>query len=827
MRNSSAGGSYRRRSSSEDNGRGARESQPPPHALTNSYTSPAKDGRKGSVVEAPPLRTVQEDGHVDVGASKKEGLASVLNADERSDESEKVAQAFANHNVGFDSALGQSTEVCETTSAAAIDLIAHRGEDGQVRLERTAPANVIGLGLGLDLPTSSLNDNNRPHSQGQISTRTKPRPNLRIAILDQNKEVKPTPPPKSARHLREDSVASSLNGSMYSQSLLQDVSTPRDIRVASVALKQSIVPVSAAFKVRELNVARSRSSEQFPQSIAPEGRPRSRNESQPVDNNATAQVPPKNATALRPDLPTLTSRFSRRAATPEPYVRAATPEHSAQYATRPSTAQPSATTSTGGSSTFDHLGPSQAATPVTAGKGALATARAKAAALSNIEVPTWNASFYEQTKTPGSDLGSLPSAPLHGSVSDPVQTLAKLAEQCEALHARHATLRAQRQQLSSGIIANLKDQRPGSDYGDMLLHEQLSLAAVSSSIDICFAKLKSLECQREDAIATLVAQATAASRATEQMASASRKSSLAPSLESTNRLTTGRSTPDLHALYRHNRPGPIKTYAYRGDAETQRTRSPLYPQRQASLLHETGTDSTTPLASNPKRLTQIREPPYTSQSSIDTTGTSSTIDDADDTQPSDFSDIEDMLAEEGLRQHSKNRTDANGNSVKAVKVLGIGLEDSPITPPPVSPLSILSGAMRKKAKVPPHLRLHLDAQSQAEADNVSPLTSSTLRTEDSDQLARELELQLQSFPSAPGRHVAAMPPSTTTASTTDASSVTSSGGGKGGMKKKGRRNDDVPSPVVVQRSDTGKSHASAHTINVYYDYGREAMPGIP
>jgi hypothetical protein len=385
-----------------------------------------------------------------------------------------------------------------------------------------------------------------------------------------------------------------------------------------------------------------------------------------------------------------------------------------------------------------------------------------------------------------------------------VQTLAEISEQCEALHARHATLRAQRQQLSSGIIASMKNEKFGPDHGDMLLNEQLSLAAVGSSIDICFAKLKSLECRREDAIATLIAQASAARRVPpDSRAVISRKSSLAPSLDSVSRLATGRSTPDLHSLYNTSRPGLSKSYSYRSEWENQRIVPTSHP-RESSLFNATCTDieyNNENLAASirtAKRLTQIPEPPITPESSYQTADETSTADEADDSQTSESSDNEGVLPK-GLLRKSQT-TGAKANSAKAVKVLGIGLEDAP-----VSPLSVRVDAMKKKARVPP-LKIRLNDEKKAETDDVSPLTSSTMNAEDSDQLARDLELQLQSFPSAPVRD--APPPPTGDVAT---------------RKPRKIRRHDSP----VQRSDTAKSHASAHTINVYYDPGHNEDLPLP
>ena len=142
-------------------------------------------------------------------------------------------------------------------------------------------------------------------------------------------------------------------------------------------------------------------------------------------------------------------------------------------------------------------------------------------------------SMSDRTKSPFSDMDNSTQRTTPSTVSpqistsaveDAVDTLKDLAQQCENLHARYAKLRAERQKLSSAIVANLNEYKRGPEYANSMLDDQLSLAAVSSSMDICIAKLKSLECRKEDAIATLVALSTAAAATT----TAPKKPLLAP-----------------------------------------------------------------------------------------------------------------------------------------------------------------------------------------------------------------------------------------------------------------------------------------------------------
>jgi hypothetical protein len=110
---------------------------------------------------------------------------------------------------------------------------------------------------------------------------------------------------------------------------------------------------------------------------------------------------------------------------------------------------------------------------------------------------------HSRATTPVS-LRRKPSLP---TFADPAATLKELTEQTEALQLRYTSLRIDRQALSASIISKLQDTKPGPDYHNLLLDEQLSLAAVSSSMDICFAKLKALDCRKEDLVAAMIAQA--------------------------------------------------------------------------------------------------------------------------------------------------------------------------------------------------------------------------------------------------------------------------------------------------------------------------------
>ncbi|KAI6890559.1 hypothetical protein KC355_g21310, partial [Hortaea werneckii] len=68
------------------------------------------------------------------------------------------------------------------------------------------------------------------------------------------------------------------------------------------------------------------------------------------------------------------------------------------------------------------------------------------------ELPTPELPFRAGTPEPSAD-----------TALDPKQVLRNLAQQTEALHARYATLRSDRQKLSMSIVAGLKDQKAGPE----------------------------------------------------------------------------------------------------------------------------------------------------------------------------------------------------------------------------------------------------------------------------------------------------------------------------------------------------------------------------
>ncbi|QIW97199.1 hypothetical protein AMS68_002717 [Peltaster fructicola] len=87
-----------------------------------------------------------------------------------------------------------------------------------------------------------------------------------------------------------------------------------------------------------------------------------------------------------------------------------------------------------------------------------------------------------------------------------IAKLEDLGRQTEALHQRYTGMRVERQKLSSSITTSLRERKAEPEYANTLLDQHMALSAIVSSMDICFAKLKSLDCQKEDTISALLVQ---------------------------------------------------------------------------------------------------------------------------------------------------------------------------------------------------------------------------------------------------------------------------------------------------------------------------------
>lgn len=226
--------------------------------------------------------------------------------------------------------------------------------------------------------------------------------------------------------------------------------------------------------------------------------------------------------------------------------------------------------------------------PLARSRAALATARAKVAALQSSDA--FLDSMSRSTDVdPGllrghnADLQPVQQQSTEVAQSDPITRLRELSKECEAVHAKYAALRTERTKLSSAIIASLNERQAEPEYAHRLLDEQHSLAAVNSSMDICFAKLKSLDCRKEEAIAALIAKTVQAEKSPADNISAmiasmakSRKLSSASSIDSGRCMLSGRSTPDPKDAH-------ITTRLSGSGAKALLVETDAFPRRSSSL----------------------------------------------------------------------------------------------------------------------------------------------------------------------------------------------------------------------------------------------------
>ncbi|KAK4506878.1 hypothetical protein PRZ48_000611 [Zasmidium cellare] len=312
------------------------------------------------------------------------------------------------------------------------------------------------------------------------------------------------------------------------------------------------------------------------------------------------------------DLPSFASRPVQRAITPESQVtRSDDVDVTRPTAPRMHLATRSKSSNSAEQATTDYMPPES----LSKASLALAAARANVAALRNSNASAMSSGSDHRSRSSGSDIGTLsrqpsdapPRRPSSPGAADPVETLKDLSEQVDALHTRYASLKSERQKISTSIITSLKEQKFGPESANLILDEQLSLAAVSSSIDICFAKLKSLECRKEDAIAALIAKTTQAQKSPTDNISAmiasmalTRKGSLAPSDSGSRFAPTGRSTPDLVDSSSSHRLTQLstRTFSYGSEPETLDYRLSSLSRKQSnggdSIVYADGNERQTP-----------------------------------------------------------------------------------------------------------------------------------------------------------------------------------------------------------------------------------------
>lgn len=508
------------------------------------------------------------------------------------------------------------------------------------------------------------------HSHGG-RLRTRERPNLRIAINKDRSDDKPLPlPPKSPEYPRNyPENTASVSPARQSGAI---ASSGRPVTPVHVAQQQSVTPVSGDVKVAWPAVPGRRASIKRAPSpmhnllsgdLSSKRTPRAgdfNSASSDVSGRATAAVEQPHRLTLRSRLlsrekPTQTVNvrpttpegrrtnaskdwtdlvrsaplMNRRSVTPDPSF--GRPDDAGMLsvkdiflnATRPGSSRSVREhDSTAPHPTLSKPAPENTVpTSLSRSAGAaLAAARANVAALRNTDSLGGSP---EHVKTPASVLGTFsrstadllcrrPSSPGPG---DPVMILKELSEQYETLHARYASLRADRQKLSSSIIESLKEQKPGPDYVNTLLADQLTLAATSSSMDVCFARLKSLDCRREDAIAALVAKASQLEMSpTDNIAAmiasmaVSRKGS--GTTESSRYAPTGRSTPDYgegYGYHRSTQPS-LRTVSYGSEGEGMEDRSSSL-SRQSSAGGESNYYAESTERQAPETILEVLESP--------------------------------------------------------------------------------------------------------------------------------------------------------------------------------------------------------------------------
>ncbi|KXT10695.1 hypothetical protein AC579_5054 [Pseudocercospora musae] len=578
-------GSSRRRSSSVDRHAPSRQSLLASASASASGqttqptqpTQPARGGvRKGSLPELPPLHSARDgDVHVSRPPSRR-ALTSASDVRAQADENALIfrpRESFESNAKLASSGLNQQHAAAPRASSAL-----HRQRQRQPQ----------------------------PHM-------ARPKPNLRIAIanIEKDESQPPSPPPKSPRHWNDEKSPKTHSHSPVSPTTASSYLGPPLAPRPRTASEQSLNMRHLASTTLQAPASKFSA---FPTISTPTT---SMNGPVPSSTTRTSSLPPNTSLpSVSANEPTPSSRYQtcndsvpltakqdqRPAATNQeqtssPSIADVIRQHAASQAqaSGPSRSKdtardlhkPEAADSTPRRSTNAALAAVAAArarvaalqsadstaasaaesdSPMKraphAAQAAVAAARASVAALQSIEFPLASPRIVTYGVSPGSESGSIsrslmtevlsprPSAP---SQTDPLETLKSISEQCEALHGRYASLRVERQKASTSITTTLKNQKPGPEYCNTLLDEQLSLAAISSSMDICIAKLKSLECRREDAIAAVIAQATQnkaspADNIAAMIASMaiSRKASVAPSADSGSRfMPTGRSTPDI------------------------------------------------------------------------------------------------------------------------------------------------------------------------------------------------------------------------------------------------------------------------------------------
>ncbi|KAH9826960.1 hypothetical protein Tdes44962_MAKER03191 [Teratosphaeria destructans] len=398
------------------------------------------------------------------------------------------------------------------------------------------------------------------------------------------------------------------------------------------------------------------------------------------------------------------------------------------------------------------------------------------------------------------DKGPTPDLPVRattpasdGSRVDPSAQLSNLTKQTEALHKRYATLRSDRQMLQSNIVASLKEQRAGPELASILLDQHLELTAINSSMDICFAKMKSLECKKEEAMAAIIAQHKALHKTdatARRRASHKTRSVISPLSE-----TSGRRTPDMNL--------DVRSSMHQRSSSRRRIAPPLPKPGRADneplpALERQGTRST-------NRHTVIRA---TRQSTDVVVG-------------EDFAAEPDQLsrAPQGTEVESKK---IHINGVKAVQLLGLVREvanDQSGADARTSPPELVKSALTAAATQQPLIEVHIPTSPH------TVLPSTILSNPNHNKT-------LPTPPSSAKHHHSTPSDASTTAST--ASSSAQSSAAEPSTATTSRTSSTSHSPLELTREDyegelmecrTRESRTvgklmrgkSVHTIQVYVD----------
>lgn len=424
------------------------------------------------------------------------------------------------------------------------------------------------MGLGLTLPTQQFAPR-QPRRTGP----GRPKPNLRINVDHEDRP--PPPPPKSPRHSRAPSAASVQSGvsSMHGESPdsatvvtptsiqapLRDtrsdaMPTPKPLKAEQASYYQSNGPL----RVREVAIPRDRNKQVEPAAL--------QRIEQNNDRSVLSKAPELNVDKPMPNLPTPSKRFSAhvreiqeaeksRIDASEDTAPPAKAQSSAPIDTSPPK-KPSMVASDRKTTDVDiqhfpqplkfhHKAPSRdirSPTPDLASRPESPANLLQTVSTSTKVLPILPNEAPPPTRSATPDTVATLLKPLEPKTIrlGPLQELQDLNRQSEALHERYASLRADRVKISTGISASLRDEKPGSEYANNLLDQHLALNAINSSMDICFAKLKSLDCRKEEAMQAVLRQEKTKITMEEVRKSPSMKSLLAPPLTT----SSGRSTPE-------------------------------------------------------------------------------------------------------------------------------------------------------------------------------------------------------------------------------------------------------------------------------------------